>query len=73
VSKRLAQNTAAPYLTGPPYFTLDLFSKYRINDNYALQLNVYNTLDRTYYDLLHPFHVVPGAGRSALLTLTAQL
>ena len=38
-----------------------------------LQLNVYNTLDRTYYDLLHPFHVVPGAGRSALLTLTAQL
>jgi len=73
VSKRLAQNTAASTLTGPPYFTLDLFSKYRINENYVLQLNVYNTLDRTYYDLLHPFHVVPGAGRSALLTLTAQL
>lgn len=73
VSQRLAQNTAASYLTGPPYFTLDLFSKYRINQNFVLQLNVYNALDRTYYDLLHPFHVVPGAGRSALLTLSAQL
>ena len=74
VSQRLAQNTVASYLTGPPYFTMDLFSKYRINEKYVLQLNVYNVLDRTYYDLLHPCpHVVPGAGRSALLTSTAQL
>lgn len=72
VSKRLAQNTAASYLTGPSYYTLDFFSKYRISENYALQLNVYNLTDKNYYDLLHPFHVVPGAGRSAMLTLSAD-
>ena len=35
----------------------------------SLQLNVNNILDRYYYEGLHNFHVVPGAGRTALVTL----
>jgi catecholate siderophore receptor len=72
VSQRLAQNTAASYLTAPPYYTLDASSNWRISANYALQLNVYNLTDRRYIDEIHPFRVVPGAGRSAMLTLSVK-
>jgi catecholate siderophore receptor len=34
-----------------------------------VQLNVNNVFDKYYYQQLHPFHVVPGAGRTVLLTL----
>ncbi len=34
-----------------------------------MQLNVNNIFDEYYYDQLHPFHVVPGAARTALLSL----
>lgn len=69
VSKRLAQNTAASFLTSPPYFTADAESEYRFSPVYALRLNVYNLADRHYIDVIHPFRAVPGAGRSASLTL----
>jgi catecholate siderophore receptor len=69
VSRRLAQNTAASFLTAPAYMTLDASSEYKFSGHYALRLNLYNVLDRTYYDQIHPFRAVPGAGRSALLTL----
>lgn len=69
VSKRLAQNTAASFLAAPSYMTLDASSQYKFDSHYAIRLNLYNVLDRTYYDQIHPFRAVPGAGRSALLTL----
>jgi len=71
VSQRLAQNTAAAYLISSPYYTLDASSSFRISDTYAIQLNVYNFTDRNYIDQIHPFRAVPGAGRSAMLTLSA--
>jgi len=73
VSKRLAQNTAASFLTAPPYFTMDASSEYRFNPDYALRLNLYNLADRHYIDQIHPFRAVPGAGRSATLTLEMKL
>ena len=69
VSRRLAQNTAASFLDAPSYMTLDASSQYKFDSHYAIRLNLYNVLDRTYYDQIHPFRAVPGAGRSALLTL----
>ena len=38
----------------------------------AAQVNVNNLTNRYYYDQLHFFHVVPGEGRTALLTLQAR-
>ena len=73
VSKRLAQNTAASFLTSPPYMTLDAESEYRFDPSYALRLNVYNLADRHYIDEIHPFRAVPGAGLSASLTLEMKL
>jgi catecholate siderophore receptor len=73
VSKRLAQNTAASFLTAPPYFTADAESEYRISPAYALRVNVYNLADRHYFDVIHPFRAVPGAGRSATLSLEMKL
>ena len=35
----------------------------------SLQLNLNNLTNNQFYDQLHPAHVVPGAGRTALLTL----
>jgi catecholate siderophore receptor len=52
----------------PDYWVLDAMLKYRVTDNIELQLNVYNIADHFYYDQVHPGHVVPGAGRSALLS-----
>lgn len=73
VSQRLAQNTAASFLRSPPYFTVDASSEYRFSPTYALRLNAYNVLDRHYFDVIHPFRAVPGAGRSASLTLEMKL
>ena len=73
VSQRLAQNTATSYLISPPYFTADAESEYRLSPGYALRLNVYNLADRHYIDEIHPFRAVPGAGRSASLTLEIKL
>jgi catecholate siderophore receptor len=45
-------------------------AKFPITENVAFQFNLYNLTDNKFYDLLHPAHVVPGAGRTALLTLS---
>jgi len=38
-----------------------------ISEHVSIQANIYNITDRYYYDQLHPAHIVPGAGRSALI------
>ena len=71
-SSRLAQNT--PPLRGVPgYWTFDAMGRYDFSEKWSLQLNVTNLLNAVYYDQIHPFHVVPGAGRSALLTLNWRM
>lgn len=69
VSSRLAQNTPTAYLVAPGYTILDAMAKYPVTDKFALQLNVSNLTDKYYYDQLHPFHVIPGPGRTALLSM----
>jgi catecholate siderophore receptor len=67
VGRRIAQNTA-PIEKAPGYVTFDVMAKYRLSEQIGLQVNVYNLTDRYYYDQLHPFHIVPGAGRSVLVS-----
>jgi catecholate siderophore receptor len=51
------------------YTTFDAMAKYYVNEKLDLQLNIYNITDEYYLDGLHPSHVIPGPGRTALLTI----
>jgi catecholate siderophore receptor len=53
----------------PAYATFDAMAKYYVNEKLDLQLNVSNIFNTFYYDQVHPSHMVPGAGRTALLTV----
>jgi catecholate siderophore receptor len=68
VGPRYAQTTA-PIEEASGYVTFDAMAKYVISGKFDVQVNVYNLADKYYYDMLHPAFVVPGAGRSAMLTL----
>ena len=68
VSSQFTQNVP-PVKTVPGFFTADVMGKYDISERLSLQLNINNVFDKFYYDQLHFFHVVPGEGRTALLTL----
>jgi catecholate siderophore receptor len=54
----------------PSYFVLNAMGKYSLSDNIAFQVNVFNLANRNYIDEIHPAHIVPGAGTSALMGLT---
>lgn len=54
------------------YWTASTMAKMPITEGVSVQLNVNNLFDRTYIDLIHPSHVVPGEGRSALFSLNAK-
>jgi catecholate siderophore receptor len=59
-------SSATPIEKAPEYWTFNAMVKYDISERIALQANVNNILDRFYLDELHPGHVIPGAGASAL-------
>ena len=52
----------------PAYWTGQAMMKYRVTDAVDVQLNVYNVTNSVYYDQLHPNHIPPSAGRTALLS-----
>jgi catecholate siderophore receptor len=72
VSQRVARNTGIVE-RAPGYTTFDAMAKYRLTETVDFQLNVYNLTDKYYWDLLHPAHVVPGAGRTILFTTHFKL
>jgi catecholate siderophore receptor len=75
VSSRTASSTAPlDPVTGlvkqvPGYWVFNAMAEHRLSEHVRLQGNVYNIANRYYYDQLHPSHIVPGAGRSALIGL----
>jgi catecholate siderophore receptor len=79
VSSRFASTTGTTvsgvsfYKEVPGYYTLNAMAKYPFNDKVSLQCNIYNITDNKYYDQLHPSHVVPGAGTTALFTLNFKI
>jgi catecholate siderophore receptor len=53
----------------PGYWVFNAMASHPLGEHVDLQLNVYNLANRFYYDQLHPGHIVPGAGRAALIDL----
>lgn len=51
----------------PGYWVFNAMAEHRLAEHVELQANVYNIANRYYFDQLHPAHLVPGPGRSALL------
>lgn len=68
-SSRLGQNTNSSLLVAPGYVTFEARAHVDLSNHLSAQVNLYNIGNKLYYDQLHPFHVIPGAGRSALFTL----
>jgi catecholate siderophore receptor len=58
--------------TAPEYWTFNAMAKYEINEHITIQANIENLTDRFYLDELHPGHVVPGAGTSALFGMNLK-
>jgi len=79
VSSRFASTTSTTaggvvfFKQTPGYVTFNAMAKYPLTDQVALQVNLLNLTDEKFYDQLHPSHVVPGAGRTALLTVSFKL
>src|SRR6185437_18363 len=71
VSSQLTQNVP-PIKEVPGFWEFDAMASYAITTRMALQLNLKNLTNRYYYDQLHFFHVVPGEGRTALLSLNVR-
>ena len=57
----------------PGYWTFDAMIRRPLSPSLELQLNLYNLGNTTYYDQLHPGHIVPGAGRAALLGVAMKM
>jgi catecholate siderophore receptor len=68
-SRRYASLTTNPFTSVPGYTTLDAMVKWQATQHMRLQVNLSNLTDKTYYDQLHGFHVIPGEGRTAMFTL----
>ncbi len=71
VGPRTASSTA-PFDTttgllkeAPGYWVFNAMAQRSLNEHVELQANLKNLTNRYYYDLLHPGHIIPGAGRSA--------
>jgi catecholate siderophore receptor len=75
VSSRTASSTAPlDPVTGlikqvPGYWVFNAMVGHPINEHVGIQVNVYNLANRYYYDEIHPGHIIPGPGRSALIDL----
>lgn len=63
-----ASNTAEV----PDNFSLDAMVQHRINQNLTVRVNGYNLTDRTNYDALFSNRAVVAAGRTVLVSLTAE-
>jgi catecholate siderophore receptor len=68
VDRRFANNNNTN--EAPSYVRGDISVAYRPIKPLELRFNLQNIADSTYYDAVHPGHVVPGAGRTFFLTGT---
>jgi catecholate siderophore receptor len=70
ISSRTSRN--AGDRKAPGYTVFNAMAKYSVTKDLALQLNIYNLTDKYYYDQIGGSHVVPGAGRYALLNASLK-
>lgn len=50
------------------YWTFDLMASYPLTEHIDLKLNLYNLADKFYFDRIGGGHIVPGPGRSAMVS-----
>lgn len=50
------------------YWTFDVMASYPISEHIDLKLNLYNLADKYYFDRIGGGHIVPGPGRSAMVS-----
>jgi len=73
VDSRTASSTApVDPVTGlvkrvPGYWLFNAMASRPISEHVGMQLNLYNLANRNYIDQIHPAHLVPGAGFTALV------
>jgi len=53
--------------TVPSYWLFNAMASRPVNEHVGVQLNLYNLANRNYIDEIHPAHLVPGAGVTALV------
>jgi catecholate siderophore receptor len=53
----------------PSYWLFNAMASHPLGEHMNLQLNLYNLANRKYFDEIHPAHIVPGAGFTALVGL----
>lgn len=70
MTSRLGQNTPASYVAAPGFVFVDLGASYRLSDNLKARVNLNNLFDTLYYEQLQFFHVIPGAGRTFVGSVT---
>ena len=51
------------------YWAFDAMMEYAWSDNLRFKLNLANLGDEVYFDQLHPWHVIPGQGMSAVFAI----
>ncbi len=68
VADQLAMNTGAGRSV-PSYRVFDAMARYRLSAKLAVKLNVTNLGDELYFEQLHPWHVIPGPGRTAVVAV----
>jgi catecholate siderophore receptor len=56
----------------PSYWRFDAMTSYKITNNITAQLNIYNLSNELYYAQVYNNWAVPGAGRSAALTVRGR-
>jgi len=66
VGLRYGNNTNTRLVEG--YGVVDAMASYRLTETVALRLNIYNLSDAYYFERITGGHVVPGPGRSAVLS-----
>jgi catecholate siderophore receptor len=67
VDRRFGNNTNTRFVDS--YWTIDATAAYPINEHLDLRLNLYNLNDAYYFDRLGGGHLIPGASRSANISL----
>lgn len=53
----------------PSYWVFNAMAEVPLNERMSFQINLNNLTNRYYYDQIHPAHIVPGAGFTALAGL----
>jgi catecholate siderophore receptor len=76
--REVFQDAAGIVSHAPGFVTFDGMASYKINDQFAVQFNIYNIFDKFYYSNLYmtsdvEAHAVPGIGRYATVSLKVDL